>query len=145
MLLFLLPESTSILKPAVLCWRRGALGSRDACTSTLMLWRPQEDLRKVGESCWMPAPSKRECLCCSLLTFSCICLSERIGFTANVSLPHSHGMFGSFVALFRAGSGTTVHLDLVDYRLVTFRALLMLTGSLHPLLIFFSSVFMILA
>lgn len=48
------------------------------------------------------------------------------------------------VALFRAGSGINVDLDLVDYRLVTFPALLMLTGSLHPLVIFFSSVIMIL-
>lgn len=74
----------------------------------------------------------------------CICLSEPIGFTANVPLPHSHGMFVSFVAPVTAGGGI-VDLDLVDYRLVTFRALLMLTGSLHPLVIFFSSVIVILA
>lgn len=86
--------------------------------------------------------SRQVLLSCSAPNlFPCNHLSEGIGSLQqpfwNVSLARTPNLFVSFVALFRAGSGIDLELDVIDYWSVAFRALLTLTGPINYSLKFF--------
>lgn len=83
--------------------------------------------------------------CSPPLLFPCNHLSERIGSLQqpfwNISFACNPNFLVSFVALFGAGSGVDLELEVMDYWSVAFLALLTLTGPLNPSLIFFKFIY----